>query len=228
MLGFPLARTSIAGPLATVIALGMAWLAPGCTKKIGPMPPVPASQTTATLAGPLCSGTLCTCVEGATKPNAGKPAPGSKRYEVRVGPTPNELWVGVGPHMLFKSRERPTECFYLDLLPGTHHVTIRGTGEAAFGAATSISEQTPSGTDWFETLRFACGTHVCSLENLKDWITEARGRGSKHDPCGSTKVASIEYRTGRLPDGIHPSDLFVELDLEVYKFTPTKAPCATP
>ena len=197
-----------------------------CGPKLGPMPPVPAAVTNAELAGGLCSGALCACHEDAgPKQKVGEPAAGFKRFEVRVGPVGNELYLTVGPHTLFKSNERPTECFYVDLAPGDHQVALRAHRDPAFGAKFSISEMGVGGKHWYETFQFECGLNVCSLEDVENWIEKTRSLGELHDPCGSTKVSRVRYQTGNLPDGVHPSDLFVEAALEVYKFIPEKPPC---
>ncbi len=194
---------------------------------VGPMPPLGAATTNATLVGRLCKDQQCRCRDnnGGTPQTVGLPPAGMKRFEVRIGPVGNELRVQVGTNKLYKSSERPVECFYVDLAPGRHSVSLRASGEPAFGANFSISEMGPSGKHWYDTFWFRCGINVCSLQDVIDWKTETARLGAAHDPCGSTKVSAIHYQTGRLPDGIHPADLFVEATLEVYKFTPAKPPC---
>ncbi len=193
------------------------------------MPPLAPASTEAALAGPLCSGSLCTCREEAKgKFAAGEPDPGMKRYEVRVGPTGDDLRVTVGPHRIYKSAERPTECFYVDLAKGEHRVTIRAHGEPSFGAALTVSEMgSGPNPEWYRSFSFECGTNVCSVDDLKSWRSETAKLGEKHDPCGSTVVTSVDYRHGSVPDGLYPLDLFVSAKLKVYKFKPTKPSCPT-
>lgn len=212
-----------------VATLTTVWVALGCSGKVAPIPPLTPAKTDAVLAGPLCDGALCKCreeVKGTLV--AGEPASGLKRFEVRLGPAGNDLRLQIGPHRIYKSNERPTECFYVDLPVGTHAVTLRGHGDPSFGAAFTIKEMGAphqKGVDWYSTFSFECGTNVCSIEDLKEWRRETAKLGNRHDPCGSTKVNAINYRTGSLPDGLHPADLVVEANLEIYKFTPQKPPC---
>lgn len=190
----------------------------------GSMPPVGEPLTTGSLRGPLCRSQVCECKSKPT--SAGLPKPPYKRFEVVAGPADNQLWITIGDTTLYKSNERATDCFYIDLAPGTHHVTLRAQGEAAVGANLEISEQGAGGPWWYETFRFSCGSNVCDGPQLERWKQETAALGTKHDPCGSTKVTGVRYQTGRKPDGIHPVDLLVEADLEVYKFIPDKPSCA--
>ncbi len=213
-------------PLALLGAICMV-VGPQCGRSIpAPMPPLGLSATQATLVGSLCRDQQCRCRDdGGAKQTIELPPAGMKRFEVRLGPVGNELRVQVGANKFYKSNERLVECFYIDLAPGRHPVSLRASGEPAFGANFSISEMGPNGKRWYDTFWFRCGINVCSLQDVIDWKTETARLGAAHDPCGSTKVSAIRYQTGRLPDGLHPADLFVEATLEVYKFTPAKPPC---
>src|SRR5688572_18434967 len=81
------------------------------------IPPTPAAATRAVLAGPLCENGRCACRDAARPGDggAGAPSDGTKRFEVKLGPVEGELWAAVGEHVLYKSKERATECFYVDL-----------------------------------------------------------------------------------------------------------------
>jgi len=202
-------------------------LAMACGGSTAPIPPLGAARTEATLVGPLCTGGLCQCREEVKKKFvAGEPDAGFKRFEVRIGPIGNDLRVEVGPHKIYKSAERPTDCYYIDLPPGEHAVTVRGHGDPSFGAAVRISEM-GSGPQapWYETFIFECGSNVCSVDDLKYWRSETEKLGPAHDPCGSTKVSAVNYRHGSVPDGLHPIDLLLEATLQVYNFKPEKPPC---
>lgn len=187
------------------------------------MPPVGERLTTGTLRGPLCRSQVCECKAGPK--DAGVAASPYKRFEITAGPSDNELWVTVGDNKLYKSNERATDCFYVDLLPGKHRVTLRAHGEAAVGANLEISEMGAKGPWWYKTFSFSCGSNVCDGPQLEQWKQETAALGTKHDPCGSTKVLGARYQTGRMPDGLHPVDLLVELDLQVYEFEPDKPSC---
>jgi hypothetical protein len=188
----------------------------GAQVAIGP-PPAPA--TTASLAGPLCAAGACRCAEQPAE--AGEPAPGVKRFEVRLGPSPWELWAALPGGVLFKSRERADGCFYVDLAPGKHAVTLRASHPSGVAAALAISELAPRANTAYETLRFSCGGSgaVCSFEDLAAQRARFAG-GVAHDPCGSTKVRELSWDTGRSPDQLAPSELAVRLVLHVYRFTP--------
>jgi hypothetical protein len=201
------------------------WAACGGGKPAYRFPPPPAAETRATLSGPLCSAGACRCK--ASDGDAGDP--GStviKRYEVRVGPMPNELWVTIGDSVLYKSPERASECFYVDLRAGEHPVTIRGSRERGLGARVAISELNPAGPWWYDTFRFACGgPGLCGFEDLEEWkrSLDKYTRGV-HDPCGSTRIRGLRWQTGKAPDLLHPEDLEVELTLEVRDFVPEHPP----
>lgn len=204
--------------LVLVAALG----ALGCGASPGEMPAVPQRMTLGALRGPLCTEQYCRCAD---KPaDAGLPQPPAKRFEIQVGPTGGELWVQVGDNRLYKSPERPTDCFYVDLSPGEHPVSMRGHDQNGFGAMLAISEIGARGPWKYDTFSFECGTNVCTADAVKDWMRRARELGPEQDPCGSTKVTGVRYQMGRLPDGLHPADLYVELDLKVYKFVPEHPP----
>jgi hypothetical protein len=205
------------------VLLALAALVVGCAGTPDAMPPVGERLTTGTLRGPLCKSQFCECKTTATA--AGKPNPPLKRFELRAGPADNELWISIAGNELYKSKERATDCFYVDLPPGKHHVTLRAQGEAAVGANLDISELGVKGPWWYRTFSFECGSNVCDVPQLQDWRREVARLGTKHDPCGSTKILGVAYQTGRLPDGLHPVDLFVELDLEVYDFVPDQPSC---
>lgn len=200
-----------------------ALLAVACSGATDAMPPVGERMTTGTLRGPLCKSQFCACKQSPR--DAGAPAGSLKRFELRAGPADNEMWVTVDGNSLYKSKERVTDCFYIDLGPGKHHVTLRAQGKAAVGANLDISELAPKNWWWYQTFNFECGSNVCDVPQLEQWQSETADLGTKHDPCGSTKILGVKYQTGRLPDGLHPVDLFVELDLQVYSFVPDKPSC---
>jgi hypothetical protein len=202
------------------------------------MAPLPPRVTRATLAGPLCEGLevhcQCRAPSGADAPagddappagsDAGQPEPGFKRYEIRLGPTEDELWATIGDNVFYKTRERGEECFYVDLRPGKHPVTLRAQAATGFAARMTIAEQGALG--WYDTFTFDCSTpNRCAMADLRDWDDAVRARkGELHDPCGSTKVRDIRWQTGRVPDRLHPDQLQLDLVLDIYRFTPQHGP----
>jgi hypothetical protein len=192
--------------------------------KIGPTPP---PTTRAVLAGPLCGGEgRCTCRDE-SKPGdggAGAPEAGTKRFEVKLGPVDGELWTTIGDHVLYKSKERPTECFYVDLPPGKHEVTLRASKPEGARAALAISELGVAAGSWYKTFRFSCGVPgPCSHDELSGKKAEYRRyKAGLHDNCGSVRIKQLTWDSGVAPDTIHPQELVVGLTLDVYKFLPGK------
>jgi hypothetical protein len=216
-------------PLRAPLAALLALVATGCSggaAAIEPLPPAPEPTTRATLAGPLCDGAVCTC--SSEEGDAGRPDAGKKRFEVRLGPAEHELWATIDGMVLYKSKERATDCFYVDLAPGDHAVALRGASASGVGFEARIAEQGGAASDawwWYGTFGFACGAPgVCDRRTLDEFIGGLRGKHGKLDPCGSTKVQGVSWRSGRMPDSGRPTDLEVDLRLEVYAFAPQNPP----
>jgi hypothetical protein len=193
----------------------------GGDRKMIAIGPPPGKATTGLLAGPLCSGQACACM---TDPAAaGAPEdPGLKRFEIRLGPTPHDLWATLPGRVLYKSPERPEMCFYVDLAPGTHPVEVRASQASGVSAAIAVSELGARTASAYATFRFSCGSPggVCSFEELDGKKAEYRAAKNTHDPCGSTKVKQVVWDTGRSPDQLVPSELAMRFVLHVYKFQP--------
>jgi hypothetical protein len=205
--------------------LAAACLASACSSSVqnDPIPIPPEQLTVATLSGPLCRDKVCRC--RTDEASAGTPDAGFKRFEFRLGPTGDELWATVGDMVLYKSRERATDCFYIDLLPGTHRVSLRARGESGFGAALAVSELGVKGPWWYDTFAFTCGAPgLCDQETLRAWKASIAELGSKHDPCGSTKIAGVTWQTGTMPDDLHPGEMLLQFTLQVYEFVPEHGP----
>jgi hypothetical protein len=188
--------------------------------------PPPPPQTRAVLAGPLCKADGCTCRDenAAGDGGAGAPDATHKRFEVRVGPTDNDLWVTVDSHVLYKTKERATECFYLDLPSGNHKITLRASRPQGVQAGLAISELGVAAASWYRTFRFSCGVQgTCSHDELDGVKADMKQfKAGLHDPCGSVRIKGLNWDTGVAPDQIHPQDLAVALTLDVYKFLPGK------
>jgi len=190
----------------------------------------PAKATEAVLAGPLCEGGHCKCRSGAE--DAGEPAEGMKRFELRLK-SAQELWVTVHGSRLYKSAEAPEACFYLDLPSGDTPVEMRASDPNGVSAEWTISEYGAKTKSWYDTFRFECGNPgVCSFDEIDSHKAEyANMKRGLHDPCGSTKLKGLSWDTGKAPDNQHPSELLVRLTLDVYKFAPEKPhgdDCAKP
>ena len=189
--------------------------------------PPPARVTQGVLAGPLCDGQRCRCRDEAAPGDGGAGTPGdaSKRFEVRLGPSSQELWAVIGHTTLYKSPERPTACFYVDLPAGETPVELRGSDPSGVSAQWTIHELGTKTKSWYDTFHFECGTPgVCSFDELDD--AKPRYAAYPHgveDMCGSVKVRGLTWDTGRSPDQLHPSELDVHLVLSVYKRVPSQA-----
>jgi hypothetical protein len=190
----------------------------------------PAKATEAVLAGPLCTGDRCKCRSGAD--DAGEPAPGQKRFEIRLK-SAQQLWMTIHGMRLYKSAEAPEACYYVDLPSGDTPVEMRASDANGVSAEWTISEYGSKAKTWYDTFRFECGNPgVCSFDEIASKKAEYGGlpRGL-HDACGSTRLKGISWDTGKAPDNEHPSELLVRLTLDVYKFLPEKAhgdDCAKP
>ena len=190
----------------------------------------PAKATEAVLAGPLCTGDRCKCRTGAD--DAGEPAEGQKRFEIRLK-SAQQLWMTIHGMRLYKNAEAPEACYYIDLPSGDTPVEMRASDANGVSAEWTISEYGSKAKTWYDTFRFECGNPgVCSFDEIASKKAEYSGlpRGL-HDACGSTRLKGISWDTGKAPDNEHPSELLVRLTLDVYKFLPEKAhgdDCAKP
>jgi hypothetical protein len=188
---------------------------------------VPDRATRGLLSGDLCKDQECTCRDDSATGDggAGVASEGHKRFEIRVGPGSNELWVGVGSNMYYKSAERSTACFYVDLEPGQTPVTIRASHSGGISAAVAISEYGTDTKSWYQTFGFTCGSPgVCSYQELDDnKVRYQQVVKGLHDPCGSVRVEKLNWNSSEAADQVHPNELAVTLNLNIYKFAPRKA-----
>ncbi len=195
------------------------------SQSVSSMPPVPAPDTRATLAGPLCENAECRCSDDPAE--AGQAPDGYKRFKVELGPTEHELWATIDGNQLYKSLERASACFYLDLEAGEHPISMRASGEGGFGAHMQVSELGGAEGPWmYPTFDFHCGAPgLCDAEGLRRWKQNAKGvSAGKHAPCGSVRIMGVDWQTGRMPDNLHPEDFYLQATMKIYKFLPRFAP----
>lgn len=204
--------------LATALAVGCGGAPPHVELK-----PPPPKLTTGTLAGALCHDDTCSCRSGPDDGGAGVPDAGKKRFELRLA-SAYDLWVTLPGAVLYKSAERSDACFYVDLIPGQTPVQLRASNPGGVSFALEIHELGSQTRSWYDTFQLACGhPGVCSFDELDARKAElAQVARGLHDPCGSTKIKGVAWDHGRSPDHQHPSELAVELTLDVYKFAPDK------
>ncbi|MGE0548564.1 MAG: hypothetical protein AB7O24_02605 [Kofleriaceae bacterium] len=188
--------------------------------EIGPVPP---RQTGAPLAGPLCQTEECKCAEGGE--DAGFPEAGKKRFEVKLGPSPQALWVTLPTGVLYKSAERAQACFYVDLAaPGTVTAELRASDDNGVSAAMTVKELGNKTKSWYDTFAFECGSPgVCSFDELQSQkATYASVKRGLHDPCGAVKIRNVMWDHGKAPDQMHPSELVMRFTMQIYKLDPDK------
>jgi hypothetical protein len=197
----------------------------GTAHQISIAPP-PPKDTHAVLAGGLCQDNHCTCRGETGDGGVGVPdGQDRKRYEVRLGPSPYDLWVTINKTtVLYKSPERAEACFYIDLTSGTQQVELRASNPDGVSAALQIHELGTKTKSWYDTFSFVCGSPgACSFEELE--ANKAQYVGVKRhmfDRCGTTKVKAISWDHGKAPDQLHPSELLVRLTLDIYRFAAWK------
>ncbi|MBS1122722.1 MAG: hypothetical protein H6Q90_4950 [Deltaproteobacteria bacterium] len=186
--------------------------------KIGAPPP---KLTTGTLAGPLCQQGQCKCRTGGE--DAGFPEPGRKRFEVRLG-SAYDLWVTLPGRVLYKSPETAEACFYVDLAPGQHPLELRASNPTGVSLSLEVHELGTATKSWYDTFKFVCGhPGVCSFEELDTRKAEYAGvKRGLHDKCGSTRIKGVVWDHGKSPDQQYPSELAIQLTLDIYKFAPWK------
>jgi hypothetical protein len=205
----------------------VAFAACGSTAHQVEIGPPPAKQTQAVLAGNLCQDNHCTCRGADGDGGAGVPqSPDRKRFEIRLGPSPYELWLTVNQStVLYKSLERPEDCFYIDLPSGAQAVELRASNPEGVSVAVQIHELGTQTRSWYDTFQFTCGVPgVCSYDELeanKTQLTSVKHAGV-YDPCGTTKVKGLSWDHGKSPDQEHPSELLVRFTLDIHKFAATK------
>jgi hypothetical protein len=213
--------------LATALCGGLlAALACGGTAHQMSIAPPPARDTHAVLAGGLCQDNRCTCRGETGDGGVGVPDTAErKRYEIRLGPSPYELWVTVDKTtVLYKSPERAEECFYIDLPTGAHQVELRASNPEGVKVGLQIHELGTKTKSWYDTFAFTCGSPgPCSFDELESNKAEyVAAKRHMYDRCGTTKVKAISWDHGKAPDQLHPSELVVRLTLDIYKFAAWK------
>ena len=189
--------------------------------------PPPARDTHAVLAGALCRDNHCRCRDRSAAGDGGAGVPDGKdrkRYEIRLGPTPQDQWVTIDrTTVLYKTPERAEECFYVDLTSGPHQLELRASNPDGVSVALEVHELGTTTRSWYDTFAFACGSPgVCSFDELQANKAQYAARRSVFDRCGTTRVKSISWDHGKAPDQVHPSELLVRFTLDIYRFAAWK------
>jgi len=187
--------------------------------------PPPMKLTKGALSGATCDGDHCQCRQGPEDGGTGYPTDGRKRFEIRLS-SAYDLWATLPNTVLYKSPETATACYYVDLPPGKHSMTLRASNPGGVSFALEVHELGTKTKAWYDTFAFACGhPGVCSFAELDDKKAEAsKVERGLYDKCGSTRIRGLGWDHGKSPDQQYPSELQVELSLDVYKFAPWKQP----
>ena len=98
--------------------------------------------------------------------------------------------------------------------------------EGGVGFALRIKEHNPKGPWWYDSFTLECGIPgPCTREVLEAWKKEIdSNRRALRDPCGSARIQSLQWETGRMPDALHPEEVRVDFLLSVPPIDPTEAP----
>ncbi len=161
---------------------------------------LPKAQTQATLAGPLCEGDFCRC--RSEEESAGEPDKGKTRYEIRLGEASQPLWLRFGDSQLYKSAERISDCFYIDVAPGKFPVALIAGDDKGIAAGVQITELQQPKEGWQEVFRFQCGTPgACEAKELAAWGQQAKKSPLRSNvPCVATTITGINWNSQNNPD----------------------------
>lgn len=202
--------------------LGIVGCGGGGTPQIKIGPP-PMKLTKGVLTGATCENNACKCRDGAEDGGVGFPTDGRKRFEIRME-SAYDLWVTLPDTTLYKSPETAVACFYVDMAPGKHPMSLRASNPAGVSFAVEVHELGTDTKSWYDTFEFRCGhPGVCTFAELDDKGKQAKVKRGLYDACGSTKVKNVIWDHGKAPDGQVPSEFALQLGLDVYKFKPFKA-----
>jgi hypothetical protein len=198
------------------------------------------ASTTATLVGARCKGGdgHCSCRRPGDN-HAENPAPDAdhKRFEIRIGNEDGGDAVLESPTLGRFTAGASETCFYIDVLPGTHHLLTftsrEGRPTAGLSPTMRIAEYGPKGPYWYDVVEVHCRGAVgrCTRDAAEEWGAEAKGRKrGRIDPCGSSVVTHLLWETsggaGDRDSGLF-RDLTVSFEMEVKKFATQFAPGST-
>jgi hypothetical protein len=232
------AVAACAGTSAPPSASGAAPISPGEARgAVGRSSSVPGA-TTATLVGARCQAGRCAC----RKPKGDQvekapPDADHKRFEIRLGAEDGGDATLDSPTLGRFAGGTGETCFYIDVLPGTHHMLSfaahEGRATAGLSPTLRIAEYGPKGPYWYDVVEVHCAgaTGRCTRDAAEEWGAEAKGRKrGRIDPCGSSVVTHLLWETsggtGDRDSGLF-RDLTVTFEMEVKKFATQFAPGST-
>jgi len=190
------------------------------------------------LAGARCQDGQCRCRQPGDNKETVPPAPGHKRFEVRMSVAAGEMVINSPTLGSIRHAGEEEQCVYVDLPAGSSQQFTIDSREAQKGEGMTpsvrIAEYGPKGHYWYDALAVNCGTapHRCdpmAADLWKaEWLTQ-RKRG-RLDACGSTVVSAMRWDTsgGRhMQDGGTLRDFRVQFVLQVKEFA-TELPPNSP
>jgi hypothetical protein len=182
-----------------------------------------------------CQAGGCVCRDPESpddQPEESPPPLGLKRFELRFGPTIDQVGINVAGRALDwrESEGNQVRCLYVDLPVGAEvpFVYRVSANDRAQGVALdlAISEYGAKGPWWYDTARVRCGGGgvPCARGDLDAWLASIHAlRNGVADACGSTKIDAPSWSApgSDLP---HPPTVAAELTLRVYRFEPRSPP----
>jgi hypothetical protein len=192
------------------------------------------------MAGARCHGGSCVCRTPDVKGDQAEKAPPDadhKRFEIRVGAEAGQATLDSPTLGRFSGAGANESCFYVDVLPGTHHIITfsarEGRPESGLAPNLRIAEYGPKGPYWYDVVQVHCAGAGgrCTRDAADEWGAEAKTRKrGRIDPCGSSVVTHLSWETsggmGERDSGFF-RDLTVTFEMEVKKFATQFAPGAT-
>jgi len=221
--------------LLLIVILGAAGCPSSTTSSEAPAVRFPPQTTMASVSA-RCRGGACECrpLEGGEGQAEESIPAGHKRFELRLPKTTSALWVSVpGKGVFYKPPElvQPA-CFYLDLPPGEHTLTLHGERkdvEVGLQTGLKIYEHGPKGPYWYRSLDFVCGAlDKCTKPAMESWVSAQKQlpRGVL-DACGSTMIRHVTFRGTREEKALPEyTELDVHMLMRVYAFETFRAPGA--
>ena len=214
------------------LVLLMAGCAPAVVTPAASFPP---SSSMVLKASRCPSATACTCRpldSDEDQAEEGIP-PGHKRFEFRLPRSTSAIWVAIaGKGHFYKPPEQVTpSCFYVDLTPGGHAVTVHGEltdQEVGLQMGLTVSEYGPQvGHSWYRSMDFLCGgMNKCTKAGIEAW----RGFQAKQvrgvlDPCGSVMIQGVSFSgTREHHQDTEYKDLTLRFKMKIYEFDPYQSP----
>jgi len=202
------------------------------------LPRASAPSTSATMAGARCHDGRCACRKGGRDDGENPPPDADhKRFEIRVGVDDGDAALESPTLGRFSAGSGGEACFYVDVLPGTHHLLTfaarEGRPEAGLSPTMHVAEYGPKGPYWYDVVDVRCAGagDKCTREAADAWGAQAKTRKrGRIDPCGSSVVTHLVWQTsggtGDI-DGGRFRDFTVSFEMEVKRFATQFAPGST-